>query len=264
MYQDLLKMGFPEDLSLAAASKYPDNIEEAMDWLINKQAIDKVLKDENIDPMDQDLPHHHSQSEHKQSQQIQPHFYEEANGYHASNDDDDEDEEEDEQNYNKNNHNNHNHNSYDQHDEEDEDLAPNQDKEPMNNHHENEQNEYKQQESISINNNNISEAISTADIVIKGEFSPDTSDEAMLIITDLMNTILNENVNDKYPTHIVKPFLRWTDKIQYVKLNSMYYQQICDYLLVDHKRVKNLYAFDKINKIFPNVESIEAFHSFIF
>eukprot|EP01084_Bolivina_argentea_P254664 428178_1 len=49
MYQDLMKMGFPDDLSLAAASKYPNDIEDAMEWLMSKQTINKMLKDQNID-----------------------------------------------------------------------------------------------------------------------------------------------------------------------------------------------------------------------
>jgi len=111
------------------------------------------------------------------------------------------------------------------------------------------------------NNNNISSALQIADIVIKGEYNPDASPESMLIISDMINAVLSDNMDNKYPDHTIKSFLEWTDKIKEVKLNSFYYQEICNYLLMDHKRVKNLYAFDKINEVFKNVEIIEAYHT---
>merc|ERR1712154_196740 len=83
----------------------------------------------------------------------------------------------------------------------------------------------------------------------------------MLIISDMISAVLSDNVENKYPNNTIKPFIRWTNKIKEVKLNSFYYQEICNYLSVDHKRVKNLYAFDKINMVFKNVEVITSYHT---
>ena len=276
-------MGFPDHLSLAAASKFPDDVGEAMDWIMTKQAVDKM---EDVDK-DNDPPlKHNIASQNKQN--IQSYQYEEANGYNAENEDDDEDNEINEINENENEHQNDKdqdqHQHQNQYNDDDKNyFEQNQEEDPINNNNKNpfqpsleplqdadkdSIDKYKQHSlHLSLKNNHsnsISEAISTADIVIKGEYNPDASPDSMLIISDLISAVLNEDENDlgdKYPDHMIKPFMRWTNKIRDVKLNKMYYAEICQYLLVDHKRVKNLYAFDKINQVFKNVETIESYHT---
>eukprot|EP00486_Rosalina_sp_Unknown_P000716 CAMPEP_0201569594 /NCGR_PEP_ID=MMETSP0190_2-20130828/11368_1 /ASSEMBLY_ACC=CAM_ASM_000263 /TAXON_ID=37353 /ORGANISM="Rosalina sp." /LENGTH=252 /DNA_ID=CAMNT_0047992081 /DNA_START=29 /DNA_END=784 /DNA_ORIENTATION=+ len=217
MYQDLMKMGFPDHLSLAAASKFPGDVEEAMDWIMTKEAVDK-MEDVEKDPDPPSKPINNIASQNNKPN-IQPYQYEEANGYHAENEDEDDND----------NQNIQNQNQYIDDDKNYEEPIINNDNqhqnqfqiepspEPQQEPDKDSIDKYKQHSPhLSLKNNHsntISEAISTADIVIKGEYNPDTSPDSMLIISDLISAVLNEDdndeMNDKYPDHMMKPFIRW-------------------------------------------------------
>eukprot|EP01084_Bolivina_argentea_P053542 98299_1 len=114
---------------------------------------------------------------------------------------------------------------------------------------------------VTTNNNEMSETLQTADIIIKGEYNMDASDECMIVISDMIQAVLLNDNSGQYPNADIQSFLVWTNTIKEVKLNSFYYEDICNQLLMDDKRVKNLYAFDEINEVFKDVEQITAYHT---
>eukprot|EP01084_Bolivina_argentea_P275536 469930_1 len=211
MCQDLMKMGFAEDISREVAQIFPDNLNDAMDLIINKEAIDKIVNEQ----IDEDNQNNDSKSEqgltdphNVQNQQEDIHRHSIVD-YDAD--------------YNNNNGDHH--------------------ADPDDN----------------SNHVSISETLQTADIVIKGEYNPYTSSESMLHLCDLIRHALSQDTVS--PHTMTKPFVSWSNEVKAVHLNSFYYEDICRCLLMKHKRVQNLYAFDKINELFLNVEVIETFHT---
>merc|ERR1712228_374151 len=205
-------MGFENTKALDAAQKFPDNIEEAMYWIANKEAIDKILNEEdknkqnNIKPPDEAMDFENQIQKNENEQPI-------IDNQHSDNYSDDED-----------------------------------DNDAIIQHHE--------------NADNILKELQTANKFIKGEYDPDTNIESMLILSDMIGAVLTDNKNDKYSNDTIESFITWTNKVKAITLNSFYYQDICNlYLTGNHKRVKNLFAFDKINEVFKNVEVITAHHT---
>merc|ERR1719433_974199 len=113
-------------------------------------------------------------------------------------------------------------------------------------------------ESVDDERCSISEALRAAECVIKGIYDPDLSSDSMLRIAEMIGIVLSENESAPYSEHEMSQFMRWTESVEEVTLNKMYHDEICESLLVQHDRVRNLYAFDRLNAVFQNVESMEC------
>lgn len=231
VHQQLVAMGFPAPIALQAAKQFPDDIGEAVDWIQNKEAIDAILCQQRVEA--------ECRCEQKQNDCIPStgplHENHENidNGYHAEYEDEDEDEE------------------------------------PPNN-----QNEPSPDPPIDIDADpenarcSISEALRAAESVVKGVYDPELSSDSMLMIAEMIGIVLSESnrspMNEKtatYSEHEMSSFQRWTKSVDEVTLNKMYHDELCQSLLTQHDRVRNLYAFDRLNAVFQNVQRIECHHT---
>merc|ERR1712154_441163 len=102
-----------------------------------------------------------------------------------------------------------------------------------------------------------------AECVVKGIYDPDISSDSMLMIAEMIGVVLSDYnpSNQTYSEQTMAPFVRWTESVESVTLNKMYHDEVCQSLLSQHDRVRNLYALDRLNVVFQNVERFECHHT---
>ena len=242
IHQQLLAMGFPAHIALGAAKQFPDDIGEAVDWIQNKEAIDAILHQQSGQSelrSEHKDNHPHTGPLHENHQNID-------NGYHAEYEDDEFENEPTDST-----------NTDDQHG----DGQRPKDGNTSSKDHDDDQ-------SLESAACSISEALRAAESVIKGIYDPDLSPDSMLMIAEMIGVVHSEAAcsedsqrNEQYPEHVMTPFIRWTESVETVTLNKMYHEEICQSLLMQHDRVRNLYAFDRLNMVFQNVQRMECHHT---